>query len=247
MTISETKPVSLEYRLTLGALAEAARRRDEELASAELAYQESAAAASGELVRAQGEAADADRWAGAAAAAVLEVDREAGQLWDMLRRAAGWRARTLGELPEPAQVGTPGRPAIPRARREMSAQPPSPAREALDRVAERIERSQRRVARRPVPRWVLPLLPLVGALAAAGVALVAGGLLTLGQGPSAAEAVLRTLGWLALLVAPSAGVPLAAYAARRRFEGRLDVGGVGLTLLGGMVAAGALSFGFLAD
>lgn len=244
MTISGTKPVSLEYRLTLSALAEAARRRDDELATAELAYQESAAAASGELARAEGEAAEADRWAGAAASAVFDVDREAGQLWDDLRRSAGWRARRLGEVPEPAQVGTPGRTAIPHTPQEVPAQRSGPAREMLDRAAERIDRSQRRVARRPLPGRLLPLLPLVGAVLAAAVGLLAGGLVTLGQGPTAAETVLRLAGWAAFLVAPSAGLPVAAYAAHRHHQARLDVTGIALTLLGGTVAATALSVSY---
>ena len=58
--------------------------------------------------------------------------------------------------------------------------------------------------------------------------------------------VLRGLGWLAFLVAPSAGVPVAAFAARKRLQARLDIGGIGLTLLGGMVAATLMSLAFAA-
>jgi hypothetical protein len=39
-------------------------------------------------------------------------------------------------------------------------------------------------------------------------------------------------------------VPVAALVARRHFRARLDVGGVGLTLLGGMVAATLISLAF---
>src|SRR3954452_19308676 len=98
----------------VGALAEATRRRDVELGGAEQAYQDSAAQAAGELARAEGDAVSADRWAGAAAAQVLDVDREAERLWDQLRRARGVRVRMLGEVPEPAPVESLPRVALPR-------------------------------------------------------------------------------------------------------------------------------------
>ena len=60
-------------------------------------------------------------------------------------------------------------------------------------------------------------------------------------------AVIRGLGWLCFLVAPSAGVPIAAALAHRRLQARLDVGGIGLTLLGGMIAATMLSLTFAAS
>lgn len=244
MTIHHThaSSVSREYALMVSALAEAAKRRDGELATAELAYQDSAAAASGELARAEGEAAAADRWAGTAAAAVLDVDREAARLWDQLRRSGGWRA--LGELPEPGNVDALTRAAI-AGPPDAATKRPGPAREVLDRAASRIEQSTtRRVVRRPLPRWALPALPLVGAVLAAMTGLIAGGLVTLGDGPSGPQTVLRVLGWLAFLVAPSTGVPVVAYLAHWRLQARLDVGGVGLTLLGGMLAATTLSLSF---
>src|SRR5689334_21832236 len=88
----------------MSALADVARRRDAALADAEQAYQTSAAQAAGELARAEGDAISADRWAGAAAAQVLDVDREAARLWEQLRRAPGLRVRALGEVPEPVPV-----------------------------------------------------------------------------------------------------------------------------------------------
>jgi hypothetical protein len=54
----------------------------------------------------------------------------------------------------------------------------------------------------------------------------------------------RGLGWVAFVAAPSAGVPVAALVARHRFRARLDIGGVALTLLGGMVAATLISLAF---
>lgn len=241
MTINGNLPVRREYRMTVSALAEAAKRRDGELAGAELAYQDSVAAAAAALARAQGEAEAADRWAGSAAAAVLELDQEAARLWDRLRRGAGWRLRAWEDLPEPADVEAFGRTAAIAYGRHAPAQRGGPAREALDRAAERIDRATQRVSRRPLPRRVLPLLPVAGAVIAAATWLVGAGLLALGQVPSGAGAVLRALGWLVFLVAPSAGVPLVAYAAHRRFDGRLDLGGVALTLLGGMLTATTLS------
>src|SRR5919107_4811984 len=98
----------------MSALADVTRRRDADLDSAERAYQDNAARAAGELARAEGEAGDADRWAAAAAAQVLDVDREAARLWDQLRRAPGVRVRALGELPEPAPVEALPRVALQR-------------------------------------------------------------------------------------------------------------------------------------
>jgi hypothetical protein len=234
-----------DYQMMMSALADVARRRDAELSTAEQAYQESTARAAGELARAEGEAAAAERWAGAAAAQVLDVDREAARLWDQLRRARGMKVRALGELPEPAPVEALPRVALQRAPQTGAApQPPrQSARTLLARAAERIDERVRPAVRRPLPRWALPLLPLVGALLAAATGLVAAGLVTLGDAHLSGAAVLRGLGWLAFLVAPSAGVPVAAALAHRR-NARLDVGGVGLTLLGGMIAATLLSLSF---
>ncbi|GID94793.1 OmpH family outer membrane protein [Amorphoplanes digitatis] len=235
-----------DYQLMMSALADVARRRDEELENAEQAYQTSSAQAAGELARAENDAIAADRWAGAAAAQVLDVDREAARLWDGLRRARGMRVRTLGEMPEPAAIET-----LPRVALESSpdAGGPAPAprqsaRTLLARTAERIDVTVRPAARRPVPRWVLPLLPVLGALIAGACGLVAAGLVTFGGSGIPGGAVLRGLGWLAFLMAPSAGVPVAAAIAHRRLNARLDVGGIGLTLLGGMLAATLLSVTF---
>jgi hypothetical protein len=42
-------------------------------------------------------------------------------------------------------------------------------------------------------------------------------------------------------------VPVAALLAHRRMQARMDIGGVGLTLLGGMIAATSLSLAFAAS
>lgn len=239
MTTRERHPIGRDYQGTVLALAQLARHRDQELAAAERAYADNAARAAAELARAEEESTWAQRRAAAAATAVLDVDREAGRLWDRLRRTRRLTTRPLGELPDPSPVEALPRPAIepPRAARTH------PARAQLTRVAERIDNA-RRAARRPLPRWAVALLPLVGALVATATGLVAAGLVTLGRTGIPAGTMVRGLGWLAFLAAPSAGVPIAAQLARRLFTARLDIGGVGLTLLGGMTAATALSLTF---
>jgi hypothetical protein len=97
-----------------------------------------------------------------------------------------------------------------------------------------------------LPRWVLPLLPVLGALIAGLTGLLAAGLVTFGGAEVPGGLLIRGLGWLSFLVAPSAGVPVAALLAHRRLQARLDLGGIGLTLLGGMVAATLLSLTFAA-
>ncbi|GGK99059.1 hypothetical protein [Mangrovihabitans endophyticus] len=254
-----------DYRLMVNALARVTRQREEALSAAERAYQDNAARAAGELARAEGEAVDADRWAGAAAAQVLDVDREAARLWDHLRRARGVRMRSLGDLPEPATVEAAPRIALQRDGRAAEpadgspcgtgpGDPPRavPPRVLLARAADRIDDTVRPGDRRPLPGWALAALPLFGALLSAVTGLVAAGLVTLGESPAgtgttiAGATMLRGLGWLAFLVAPSAGVPVAAAVAHRALQARLDIAGIGLTLLGGMVTATMLSLAFAA-
>lgn len=247
MTTRDRQPIGRDYQLMVSALAEATRRRDHELSHAEQAYQESAAQAAGELARAEGDALSADRWAGAAAAQVLDVDREAARLWDELRRARGLRVRAIGELPEPVPVESLPRVALTRNPDSGTDGPPVPRqspRALLARAAERIDHTVRPAGRRSLPRWSLPLLPLLGALIAAMAGLVGSGLVTFGSTGVWGGAVIRGLGWLAFLVAPSAGVPVAAVFAHQRLQARLDIGGIGLTLLGGMVAATLMSLAF---
>jgi len=241
-----------DYQLMVNALAEATRRRDAELGGAEQAYRDSAAQAAGELSRAETDATSADRWAGTAAAQVLDVDREAARLWDQLRRARGLRVRALGELPEPAsiealpRVALPRNPTDPLAGAAMTTGRES-ARTLLARAATRIDDTVRPSGRgRPLPGWALALLPMVGALTATLTALLAAGLVTFGGTSVWGGAVLRALGWATFVAAPSAGVPVAALAAHRWLRARLDIGGIGLTLLGGMVAATLLSLAFAA-
>ncbi|WP_306203712.1 hypothetical protein [Actinoplanes sp. RD1] len=238
-----------DYQLMMSALADVARRRDAELGNADQAYQANAAQAAGELARAEGDAAAADRWAGAAAAQVLDVDREAARLWDQLRRAPGMRVRALGEVPEPIAAELLPQMALERSPGSgaLAPAPRQSARTLLARAAERIDITVRPVERRSLPRWALPLLPLLGALVAGFTGLFAAGLVTVGDSSLPGNAIIRGLGWLGFLVAPSAGVPVAALFAHRRLHSRLDIGGIGLTLLGGMLAATVLSVTFAAS
>ncbi|WP_328461827.1 hypothetical protein OHA21_33635 [Actinoplanes sp. NBC_00393] len=249
MTTRDRQPLGRDYQLMVSALADVTRRRDAELDDAEQAYQDSAARAAGELARAEHDALAADRWAGAAAAQVLDVDREAARLWDQLRRARGMRVRALGEVPEPAPVETLPRVAL--QRRPSTEDAPAPGRQSprtlLSRAADRIDVTVRPAGRRSLSRWALPLLPVVGAVCAALAGLVAAGLVTFGSTGVWGGLLIRGLGWLTFLVAPSAGVPVAALLAHRRLAARLDIGGIGLTLLGGMVAATLLSLAFAAS
>lgn len=232
----------------VGALAAVSRRRDADLGDAEQAYQESSAHAAGELSRAEGDAVTADRWAGAAAFQVQDIDQEAARLWDQLRRAGGLRVRALGEVPAPVEplprVALPRLPAN-GAEPDVTTGRESP-RTLLARAADRIDDTIRPAGWRPLPRWSLPLLPLVGALIAALTDLIAAGLVTVGSTPDWGGALVRGLGWLAFLAAPSTGAPVAASIAHRRLEARLDLGGIGLTLLGGMISATLLSLAFTA-
>ena len=236
-----------DYQLMMNALADITRRRNTDLENAEQAYQDSTARAAGELARAEGEAVAADRWAAAAAAQVLDVDREAARLWDQLRRARGLRVRALGEMPEPSAVESLPRVALQRTPTDHAQPPRESARALLARAAERIDDTVRPPSRRPLPRWVLPLLPLLGALIAGATGLLAAGLVTMGGADVPGGALVRGAGWLCFLAAPSAGVPIAALLAHRRLHARLDVGGIGLTLLGGMIAATMLSLTFAAS
>ncbi|GLH95659.1 hypothetical protein [Phytohabitans aurantiacus] len=222
-----------DYRRLVGALAAAANRRDAELANAERSYQDGAAVAAAELALANAEAGEADRRAGAAATAVVKVDREATRLWDELRRVLGWRGRRLGDLPPPTPVDL-----LP------TGSAPAMAVDLLDGAARRIDQARRGAPRPPLPRWILPLLPPLGALGATMTGLVAGGLVTIAHFDTGLQWPLRLLGWLAFLLAPFTSVPVAAICVDRQFNSRLDTGAAGLTVLGGLCAGCALSLLF---
>jgi hypothetical protein len=221
----------VEYRRLVVALTTASARRTTDLAAAEEAYGTGVAAAEAELAALTAAAERAEQVAARAAAAVVAVDLEADRLWARLRKVLGWRGVLLGDLPAPAEAepGTP-EPAVLLARAGRAV-------EAL-----RPDSPRRTGPVRPLPWVVVALLPVLGAAAAAAMALAAGGLVTLGQagaGPHVG-AGLRGLGYLAFLAAPFAGAPVAAALAARRGR-RLDAGGLALTAVGGLVAAFTLA------
>ncbi|WP_033340200.1 hypothetical protein [Catenuloplanes japonicus] len=228
-----------EYRRQLAALAEATALRDAELLATERAYHDGAATATAELVRAEAMAAAAERRAGALTISVAEVDRESARIWRALRglhrRRPGWAGR-VGEPPEPvlpqsADLGYPDQ-----------AGPDAQAQALLDRAVRRIVRARRGAPRPSPPRRVLPLLPVVGAAAGAFTALFAIGLLTLcGWFGYTTARVLWVAGWSAFFLAPFTGLPVAAALLHRLFDSRLDVGAIGLLVLGGMASASGIS------
>jgi hypothetical protein len=215
--------VSADYGALLTALSAAASRREADLAAAERAYADGVAAAAAEVRRAGVGAQAAEKRAAAAAGAVVDVDRAAGRLWDELRRVRSPWAPRSGPLPEPIVIV------------DGSASPDAVV-AALDRAGRRIDAARRGAPRAPLPKPVTPVLPVLGAAVAAVVGILAGGLVAVAAlGPPGAG-VVRALGWLAYLVAPFAGIPVAAAWVGRRFDSRLDPGALGLIVVGGLVA-----------
>jgi hypothetical protein len=204
-----------DYRRLVDDLAAAAKRRDDELSTAETSYVEGTRAVAADRATATEAATVAAARARAASAAVAETDRETTRIWGELRHTLGWRGRRLGAAPGPAPSTV-----------DIAAGPV----ELLRRVADLLALSQRS-GRPPVPRRVLPLLPALGAVIAALVTAVATGLLLLGATTT------TVLGQVTLFLAPFAGLPVATEWADRRYGARLDTGAIGLTVIGGMVAA----------
>jgi hypothetical protein len=201
-----------DYRRLVGELAAAARLRNADLIDADTSYVDGMSALSASASEAAVAVERAQQRLAAAQATVAETDSEATLLWTELRGQLGWRGRRLGEVPDPSTVDHSG-----------SAAP-------LVAAADRIARGRRTGPAVPLSRGSLVLLPVIGAVTAALVALVSSGLASLGV--SAAT----VLGQLGFLVASFSGLPVAVAWARRRHSAGLDAGGVGLTVLGGMVA-----------
>ncbi|WP_020523132.1 hypothetical protein [Catelliglobosispora koreensis] len=88
----------------------------------------------------------------------------------------------------------------------------------LASASTRVERARR--GGEPLPPMVLPLLFFLGAGCAALVALLG-----------------VFIGWLVLLPAPLAGLPLARHWVDHRFAARLDPGAIGVLVIGGMLAS----------
>jgi hypothetical protein len=172
---------------------------------------------------------------------VLDVDREAARLWERLRHARGMR--TLGEMPEPVPVEALPRIALQRRPSDSITTGRESAKALLARAETRIEDTVRPAGRRALPRWILPLLPFLGSLTAGTAGLIAAGLVTIGEASVPAAALIRAIGWVCFLAAPSAGIPVAALLAHRH-QRTLPVFAVALVLLGGMLTATPLSLSF---
>jgi hypothetical protein len=178
----------------------------------------------------------ANEAAWAAAKRCAYVDARAERIWAELYAYLGRRGRRLGPLPSPeADLTFGGTTAARSARGAATAgSARAAAMSALDRASDTIARSARGEPIGAVPGWALALLPLLGAACALVVSF-----------PMRALTGLSALGALAqilVLVAPFAGLPLSAWWVRDRFGCPPDGGVMGLTALGGMIAACAAAF-----
>ena len=237
-----------EYHRLVARLTAATQRRDAELTEAERAYHAAVATATAELDALVTAVQEAERRATRAAAAVLETDHETDLCWARLRRALGWRAVLLGEPPLPAPGTTAPSATAPGT--DPAVAESLLAESLLAQAAHRIadlrgpfirnpaaagtQSAESRAAPRSLPWPVLVILPVLGGVVAAVVALVAGRLLTLGRDATGFAGPLRLAGYLTLFLAPFAGVPVAAALVRRLVRWRLDTGGTALVVLGGM-------------
>jgi hypothetical protein len=218
--------VTPEYARSIAELAGTSVRRAVDLAAADRAYADGVAAASAELRRAEVDAVQADRRAAKAASTVVDVDREVGRLWGELHPMRGWLRGRGRDLPEPVQYA---------AGRDLAGDEAASA--ALDRASREVDAAGRPARPRgPMPGWMPVLLPFVGATVAALLGLLSGGLVTLADLGAPGADMWRMVGWIAFLLAPLAGVPVASVWIRRRFGARLDTGAAGLIVLGGLVA-----------
>jgi hypothetical protein len=206
--------VTSDYRALALELHELTGRAAAHNRGATTAYSLATSAAEGEvrgaeeLLRRAGEALDAEQQRAEA------VDRRSAGLW---RELGTLLRREIGPLPEPYPSDLPADGVDP-----------------LERASERIGRAALGEPVAPVPGWTIPLLPPLGALVTLAVSLPVRGLLALGANH---VFVLDLLAEVALFVAPFAGVPALMAWTRRRFGARPDYGAMGLTALGGMIAA----------
>ncbi|MFC0530873.1 hypothetical protein [Phytohabitans kaempferiae] len=189
-------------------------------------------------------AGEAPLGAGRAALGASEATLGAGRAALGAGRAALPAGREAPPHTGDRSGGDTGREPSPTARRDAVVGAGAEAVALLDSAAKRIDQMRRGAPRAPLPRWLLPLLPPLGAVAATMTGLVAGGLVTLAHFESGLTWPLRLLGWLTFLIAPFTGVPPAALWVGRQFGSRLDTGAIGLIVLGGMAAGCGLSLLF---
>jgi hypothetical protein len=208
-----------DYRRLAAELAWAQSRYGIESAGAEKSYVDGCAAVAAEVSAAQNAAEAARGRAVAAADTVAATDAEAVASWRELAGLVGLRARRkLGPVPEPAGASTVDEPpALP-----------------LRRVAAALDVAREGGPSRPVPGLVLALLPLLG-LASSAIGLVALRIVFALIGER--QVLLNVLGQVLVFLAPFAGLPVLAALTRRWYGSQPDIGAVGLTVLGGMVAS----------
>lgn len=208
------------YRELVDDLMAATRRQSAATAGAHSSYAEGIAAVEHDLAAAQEAVNHACAEVTRAQRFVAHTDLLAAALWDELKEVRG---RRLGPLPAPADHSNGHR--VPRFAQDTRL-PSSPdgdtmdAAASLERAAARIERARR--GGEALPAHVLPVLFLLGATTA--------GLLA---------ALAALVAWPLLLAAPLSGLLAARAWVDHRYAARLDPGGIGLVVLGGMLATAA--------
>lgn len=252
------------YRAFAAELSQLDAARADAIATATRAHTAAAAPATDAVEIATAALRAASETARAAAARVDRVDGRAGRLWQEMRALLGRRGRRLGDLPTAeadltiddiyhppyatAQAHVPGTshargashdPGTPRASGAPHGKGGSDtvhmrdATAALDAAAETIARVALGQPIVPIPMWTLAVLPFVGALSALTVTLPVHAVLASTAG---SVGPLRMLADVLLFGAPFAGIAALTRWTRRRFCCRPDIGTIGVTLLGGMVA-----------
>jgi hypothetical protein len=191
------------YRELVADLVAASRRHTAADATAQESYADGVAAVEHDLAAAEDAVGVASGEVAFAQLNVAQTDLAAAGIWADLKRVRGRRGRRLGDVPAPVPTSHDDPVSL------------------LDSASARVERARR--GGEPLPPLVLPLLFLLGALAATLVASL--GLL---------------IGWPVLLVAPLSGLPIARLWVDHRFAARLDPGAIGLLVLAGMLATAGI-------
>jgi hypothetical protein len=197
---------AVEYRALLTELVTATRRRDVAVTSATQSYLDGMAVIEQDLTAATRIHQACAEVVATRELAVADVDQQAERIWTQLLAGQRWRAHRAGPLPAPA-IGP------------VAADPAS----LLASAAARVARSRRGAEALPLP--LLLSLVTLGALGAIALGLLAGDV-----------ADLHWLSWPLFMLAPFAGIPVAARWVDYWAATRLDTGAVGLTVLGGMLA-----------
>lgn len=202
---------AVEYRALVTDLVTASRRRDVAVTSATQSYLDGLAVVEQDLTAATRIHQACAEVVATRELAVADVDQQAERIWTELLSGHRWRARRAGPLPAPAAGPVAG---------PVAADPAS----LLANAAARVARARRGAEALPLP--LLLSLVALGALGAVALGLLAG-----------AVADLHWLSWPLFMLAPFVGIPVAARWVDYWAATRLDTGAIGLTVLGGMLAA----------